>query len=239
MDAVKIGLVVADEQEFVPVRALADRCGAPQGELYGCETRRFVFTRENRALEVTAVLCGIGKVNAAASAAFLIAQGARYLISAGLSGGISGVSRGDIVAPTRLLEHDFDLTPLGYAPAEKPQPVYIYEPDADLAAVFERRFPFIRRGVMVSGDGFVCSDAHRALLRERFDAQSCDMETAAVASVCARAGAGFYALRRISDDAGGGAAQSYTQMNDKAEAALTDLVFEGLDAMLDDARFFV
>ena len=52
------------------------------------------------------------------------------------------------------------------------------------------------------------------------------METAAIASVCDMAGIPFAALRRISDDAGDSATESYTEMNSSGELYLPNIFLD-------------
>ncbi len=225
---IKIGVVIADEQEYRPVRELTERMDASVRELYGDELTVIPMQKNGKMIEIFFVLCGIGKVNAAAAAAFLVAQGISYMISSGLSGGLSGIGRNDVTIGSRYIEHDFDLTPLGFAPAEKPQEQYIYNADERLAEIFKEVCPHALTGVMVSGDCFVSGEEKKKMLTEAFAAMSCDMESAAVASVCFKAGVPFVAVRRISDDAGEDAVASYREMNDKAEPNLIEIVMEGI-----------
>ena len=60
---------------------------------------------------------------------------------------------------------------------------------------------------------------------------SCDMETAAIAYVCDFANVPFLALRRISDDAGADAVDSYREMNTAAEAVLSDYIIDFIKAL--------
>ena len=55
---------------------------------------------------------------------------------------------------------------------------------------------------------------------------SCDMETAAVAFVCEYASVPFACVRRISDDAGADAAESYREMNCSSQTELSDFILE-------------
>ena len=55
---------------------------------------------------------------------------------------------------------------------------------------------------------------------------SCDMETAAIAYVCEFSKVPFLALRRISDDAGADATDSYREMNSSGETLLSDYIIE-------------
>ena len=50
-------------------------------------------------------------------------------------------------------------------------------------------------------------------MRNMFGATTCDMETAAIASVCDMAGIPYLSVRRVSDDAGEDAYANYNDMN--------------------------
>ena len=69
---------------------------------------------------VVVVKCGIGKVNAGTCAQLLInVFGADRIINTGVAGSLdAAIDIGDIVVSTDAVQHDFDLTPLGYAPGE-------------------------------------------------------------------------------------------------------------------------
>lgn len=233
-ELLRVGIAVADDQEYAPILAQAKALGAVRADYYGRPGHRFSLRRGGRTIEVWSLLCGIGKVNAAVAATALAEGGCDCLLSIGLSGGISGVARGEYAAGDCFLEHDFDLTCLGRAPCEKPGQVYRYGADPDWLALLRRTIPALKVGTMVSGDCFVSDPVRRAFLAETFHALSCDMETAAVAYVAFLTGRPFAALRRISDDAGASAADSYRAMNDLAEADLLTLLLRVLDAAFAD-----
>lgn len=214
----KVGFVVAEPGECEPLCRLT---GAEAEERFG----RSVYRFERSGIACAAMVSGVGKSPAAAAAAYLIAEGAELLISIGYSGGISGVRRGETAVATAFVEHDFDLTPLGYAPAQRPEEPWIYPADKEATALLLAAFDGLPSGTMVTGDGFVCDDGKRKELAERFGAVACDMETAAVAGVAYRAGVGTVAIRCISDDAGDNADSLYraacvTYQESAAEMAL-------------------
>ena len=219
----KIGIIVADSDEF---KSLADT--VTKGE--HCEEfflkRRILKFKISENTEVFAMLCGIGKVNAAAAAAHLVDIGCEIILNYGLSGGISGVNRGDICVCNKFLEHDFDLTTIGYKPCEKPGQAYIYEADKRLLKLIREMLPDIKAGTAATGDRFVCDPVLRDFLKNEFNAMSCDMETAAIAYVCEYAGIPFAAVRKISDDAGADAADSYREMNSANETVLSDFILD-------------
>lgn len=227
----KIGVVVADGQEFKPFKEMAEKIGCAAYDCLGKDG--VIFDLDGKA-DVAAVLCGVGKVNAAAITAALLKDGCDIILNYGLSGGISRVRRGETVIANRFMEHDFDLTPLGYKPCEKPDQKYIYDADRRLVAAFERAIPEIKSGTAVCGDRFICSEDDRIFFKENFDAMSCDMETAAIASVCDMCDVPFASLRRISDDAGDEANDAYRDMNATGNAALSELFFKALCAVVSD-----
>lgn len=218
----KIGIIVADEDEFKP---LAERvCRGEFTEAFFLKRRILSFKAGSA--EVSAVLCGIGKVNAAAAAAHLVDTGCEIILNYGLSGGISGVARGDICVCNRFLEHDFDLTGIGYRPCEKPGQAYVYKADERLTELILSRIPGAAVGTAATGDCFVSDASLREFLKNEFGAACCDMETAAIAYVCEYAGVPFACVRRISDDAGADAAVSYREMNTSGDVSLSDFIID-------------
>lgn len=218
----KIGLVIADESEYVMVRDIADRLGAEKSGFYSREGHCFKLDDNT---EVHSVLCGVGMVNAAAAATFLAMSGCDAVLSFGLSGGVSGISKNEFMVGTEYIEHDFDLTSLGYEPCAKPLQDYIYSGDKTLIDTVTSLYPFVKSGVVVSGDSFICDDGKRNFLKERFNAMSCDMESAAIAYVCALAGIPFMTLRKISDDAGDDANDSYREVMDIDGEEVLNILF--------------
>lgn len=220
----KIGIIVADVDEFAP---LADRIMRGEYTETAYLKRRVLEFELCEGVTVLVVLCGIGKVNATAAAAHFADIGCDMILNYGLSGGISGVSRGDICLCTSFLEHDFDLTGIGYKPCEKPaQESFIYSADKKLCDIAEKILPSVKKGTAVTGDCFVSNEKLRTFLKEEFNAMSCDMETAAIAYVCEYSDLPFVAVRRISDDAGSDAAESYREMNTAYETSLSDFVLD-------------
>ena len=229
----KIGYVVADEDEYVPLRKAAETYLAERCDFYSREGHLFRFTKEDKTIIVHTVLCGVGMVNAAAAATYLAGQGVDIILCSGLSGGISGIRRGELTVGTEYIEHDFDLTPLGYEMCKKPGQKYVYEADKDLVKVLCDIYPELKPGVIVSGDCFVGDNNKKEFLKTRFNAMSCDMESAAAAYVADLAKLPFAAIRRISDDAGNDAADSYSEMNNLQEAVLVDILFEAVKRFFD------
>ena len=219
----KIGLIIADTEEYKPVEVFsAAMLGTPL-TIYGYNGHRIELPDGHT---LCTMLCGIGKVNAATAAAHLISGGAEVIINCGLSGGLSGIKPGEYTVGTRYVEHDFDLTPLGLNLGQKPNQKYIYPADGRLLSLASEVCPAAKQGVMVCGDCFVSDSKKAAWLIEEFDAMSCDMESAAIASVCHRAAVPFVAVRQISDSGDESAVQDYNTANSEDQTTLFDMVLQ-------------
>ena len=233
MNFEKIGIVVADGDEYKSLRAAVEQGEYESLEILRREAHKFEIKTEKGSIEVISILCGIGKVNAAAATVCLISMGCDLILNYGLSGGVSGICRGEITLPDRFLEHDFDLQVLGYKPCEKPsQPSYIYNASQELLSLAKEIIPTAKCGTAVTGDRFICDDAVRIELANTFNAMSCDMETAAIAYVCEYCDIPFLAIRRVSDDAGNDAKDAYRSMNTADETVLYSYVEELIKAII-------
>lgn len=223
----KIGVVVADDGEYYPfLESVSDvvKMETPFRDAFGFSCGK---------TEVVALLCGIGKVNAAAGTMYLIDSGCDCILNFGLSGGLWEVACGDFVAPESFLEHDFDLTPLGYKPCQKPGQDYIYHADKQLTDIFCKTGFVKQTGSAVCGDRFISDNKSRDYLINAFSATSCDMETAAIASVCHMSNIPFASIRRISDSADDNAVKSYSDMNENEGITLCEAFIKCLKGVAD------
>lgn len=226
----KIGIVVADYDEYAPFVEAIKKYNPKQYHYFGHKAISFCLGGS----DVICINCGIGKVNAATAATHLADVGCTYILNYGLSGGISRVCRGEVVLPDRFLEHDFDLTGIGYKPCEKPSQKYIYDADAKLLEKAKSVIGECIGGTAVCGDRFICNATDRNFLRDTFCATTCDMETAAIASVCELANIPYLSLRRVSDDAGEDAYSNYSEMNTGEGKTLCEIFFKILCALCDE-----
>jgi adenosylhomocysteine nucleosidase len=226
MKEIKVGIIVADIDEYKPFANTIEKGDFSPYSFLGRTGHQFTVNSKEAKINVISILCGIGKVNAAAAAMHLVDIGCDYILNYGLSGGISGISRGEITTPDRFIEHDFDLSGIGYKLCEKPLQKYIYEADKSLIEIAKNVVSNLKMGMAVSGDHFICDNAVRDTLKENFGAMSCDMETAAIAYICDFSNTPFLALRRISDDAGSDATNDYREMNEADETLLSDYIIE-------------
>ena len=161
---------------------------------------------------VVVVQCGIGKVAAAISAQVLCDRyGVTALINTGVAGGLHpALAVGDIVLGTTAVQHDFDVSALGYVrgymctggDGQKPT---LYTADTALAARFRAAAASrlgdrkVIEGPIATGDLFVdSSEVKQALIRD-FGAAAAEMEGGAIAQVATANGVPFLIIRAISD----------------------------------------
>ncbi len=229
----RVGLVIADEMEFKPFAEWSqDQSERRENQLLGYERISFALENQGRKIQLDAVLCGIGKVNAATAAAFLASEGVDIMLNIGLSGAISNVRRGDFVAGTQYVEADFDLTPLGYQLGEKPGQEFCYQADPRLLEAAQKACPGLKSGILGCGDLFLNNADKKDLYYKTFDLTAFDMETGAIGSVCYRAGIPYLSIRKISDDAAEQSVDEYTEMNNLAESSLVDVLQSLLNQLM-------
>jgi adenosylhomocysteine nucleosidase len=177
--------------------------------------------------EVVAVLSGIGKVAGATTAAILHERFApQYVLFTGVAGGLAlGWEGGVVVVGTLCLQHDFRAAPrfprwevpgtgvsrfaadavLVQVLTEAARDAVTWLPklvSAETLRALGLHRPTVHQGLIISGDRFITSAAESQALREALpDALAVDMESAAVAQVCADYGTPFAAVRTASDRA--------------------------------------
>ncbi|WP_288404159.1 5'-methylthioadenosine/S-adenosylhomocysteine nucleosidase, partial [uncultured Deinococcus sp.] len=137
------------------------------GELQGREDLSFPGATLHRGvLDGVPVLLtrgGIGKVNAAMTTAWLLSQGASRVIFTGVAGGVHPELRvGDIVVSTDLVQHDVDVTALGYDRGTVPGEPPAWVADETLRALAREAAAEVEgvrvtEGRVASGDQFVAS----------------------------------------------------------------------------------
>ncbi len=212
-----IGVLIADEYEYAPFCAFADKHGAVHSEENGFKLVEFELFGN----KMIAVETGIGKVNATIAAMKLVEEKKiDELYNIGFSGAIRGLRRGKTIAASEYQECDFDLTALGRAPGEKPGQNFIYHADEAMLKAAEAIGLYVCK--VGTGDFFLTSQAKKDEYYDLFGVCAFDMESAAIGSVCERYAVPFMSIRKISDDAEGSAAEDYKAMNESLEMGLTD-----------------
>ena len=142
--------------------------------------------------EVIAVVCGIGKVNAAVCTQILVSEfNVDKVINVGVAGGIGkDIYPGDVVIATNLVEHDMDTTAFGDPHGQVPRmDTFDFKCDSSLIESANSACKKVGgfntfTGRIVSGDVFVADVEKIKWLEKEFNALSCEMEGASIAHVC-------------------------------------------------------
>lgn len=180
---------------------------------------------------VVVVCSGVGKVNAAICTQVLIDLfGADYIIDIGVAGAIDAdLNIGDVVIGKDFVQHDMDVSGLGYDHGVIPgMDVSFFPSDEDLIALAQGSatkldIPHVLARI-ASGDKFVSDLDTKAKIRSRFGAACVEMEGAAIAQACHLNLIPFVAIRSISDKADDNASDSFKQSLDEAIVNATTLV---------------
>lgn len=146
-------------------------------------------------------VCGVGKVNTALAAQYLIDHfGVTELWNAGVTGCFRDYPAGTLLCAKACVQHDMDT--FGDPPGLIPGLDLIHLPCVgaeEHAAVLTAAGYDCRVGVVASGDWFGRDFPRAERIRDRFSADVCDMEAAAAAHVCIRNHIPFHCLKVVSD----------------------------------------
>ena len=183
--------------------------------------------------EVVVVKCGVGKVNAAICTQILVSVfGVSALVNTGVAGSLNNdINICDIVVSTSALEHDMDVTALGYvwrynlmkvAIITASTAVYKGEQEDASGKVIRKMVEEagldvkIFEGKVVSGDRFIGTHEAKVYLRDTFNGDCAEMEGASIAHTAYLNKTPYVVIRAISDKADGGAQMDYPTFEAKA-----------------------
>jgi adenosylhomocysteine nucleosidase len=186
-----IGIVGAMQVEIDLIKArLSD---VVEHDLIG----RVFFQGRYQGVDVVLVQSGIGKANAAATTAILLTKfQPTHVINTGVAGGILR-SPGELVIADSVTYYDIYAEAFGYEPGQVPGEPRLFYADVALTHQLEALAPHSFTGLIASGDRFVTSLQTVSWMEE--PVQAVDMESAAIAQVCAHGEVPFAIVRAISD----------------------------------------
>lgn len=197
-----IGCVIAMDKEAEALLSQMEVEGI--SSVYG----KPVYTGKAFGKEIVLVVCGVGKVNAAAGAGAAISKGADLIFNFGVAGGLhAGTEVAELYTIDKAVQYDFDCTQLngskvGTLDGETENFLPLFVPE---------KLDFEKRS-LGTGDRFNDSPADHALLIEL----GCDireMEAGAIAQVCKYAGVPFACVKSISDVYGSGSTTDQFRQN--------------------------
>ena len=178
-------------------------------------------------IPVVVVQCGMGKVNAGICAQLLIDRfGVDRVINTGVAGSLdAAIDIGDIVVSKDVVQHDFDLGPLGYARGEMPAVgTTFFQADEGMrkSVVNAVRKLDLQikafEGRICTGDQFIASKEQKEFITSTFGGLCCEMEGGSIAQVCYLNKTPFVIIRAISDKADDSEQVSYKVFMEAAAA---------------------
>jgi adenosylhomocysteine nucleosidase len=182
---------------------------------------------------------GVGKVNAAVCTQVLIDRySADVVLFTGVAGAVDPkLNIGDIVISTSSVQHDVDVTALGFPRGTIPyQEVSEYPADERLIALAEAAGKKVYpgrcyTGKVLSGDQFIADRAVVKGLYEQLGGACTEMEGASVAQVCFMNQVPHVIIRSMSDKADGSAHVNFAEFTVEAanrSFAIVDEMVKGL-----------
>lgn len=177
--------------------------------------------------DVVLVKCGIGKVNAGICAQILISEfHVDRVINTGVAGSLDNrIDIGDIVVATEAVQHDYDVSPIGFRKGEIPftgvlafpaDETMRIEAKAAFAELKEEHPAKIFEGRVCSGDQFISSREQKEKIIKEFGGLCCEMEGGAIAQICFLNKTPFVVIRAISDKADESGDVSFEQFEKEA-----------------------
>ena len=160
---------------------------------------------------IVLIKSGVGKVAASSATQFIIDNYEPvYIINVGIAGSLSPVIKaGDIIIADKLVQHDFDVTafgnPKGYIDnGIEPNKPTIFNSDKKLVEKFKKELDSyqnknIKLCTIATGDIFVNKEKEKQLIRDEFNADVIDMESAAIAQTAEKNNIPLIVIKTISD----------------------------------------
>lgn len=233
----KIAIIGAMDCEVDKIKEkLENRQTLEQGKLK-------IYTGKIADNEIILAKSGVGKVCAAINTQYIIdCFQPDYIINTGVAGGIAPeLEVGDIVLATRLVQHDFDATALGYVQGymctgEDNQKPTVFYTDEKLIQAFELALKQlhttikIHKGVIATGDMFIGTPEKKVQLRTLFNAVAAEMEGAAIVQTANVNGIPCLVMRAISDLADCTASKPFAEV----EKAMAELAASTIGTLLNN-----
>jgi len=179
----------------------------------------------------------IGKVFSALTAATMIEKfGVQKMLFSGVAGAISAELKiGDLIAATKLCQHDLDITAFGHVHGFVPEGKVFVEANPrllEIASDVARKLGVkLKQGVIATGDQFVASLERKSWIGETFNADALEMEGASVAVVCDALNVPFFILRAISDAADMDAGFDFDTFLQSSAMKSAEFIFAMLDEL--------
>ncbi|GAM77026.1 5'-methylthioadenosine nucleosidase [Vibrio ishigakensis] len=166
----KVGIIGAMEQEVsILKQSISNLVEQQKG---GCT----FFTGQIKGVEVVLLQSGIGKVAASVGTTILISDfQPDVVINTGSAGGFdSSLNLGDVIISTEVRHHDADVTAFGYEIGQMAGQPAAFTADKELIELAEKALTgqHAVRGLICTGDTFVCTPEAQTRIRRNFQVLS-------------------------------------------------------------------
>ncbi|MCY9805615.1 5'-methylthioadenosine/S-adenosylhomocysteine nucleosidase [Vibrio scophthalmi] len=229
----KIGIIGAMEQEVAILKDSINNC--QEVKKAGCT----FFAGQMNGVDVVLLQSGIGKVAAAIGTTILLDEyQPDVVINTGSAGGFdSSLNLGDVVISTEVRHHDADVTAFGYEMGQMAQQPAAFIADEKLMDVAEQALAQMEnkhavRGLICTGDAFVCTAERQAFIRQYFPSViAVEMEASAIAQTCHQFKVPFVVVRAISDVADKEATMSFDEFLPLAAQSSSEMVIKMVELL--------
>lgn len=229
----KLGIIGAMEQEVTLLKQAIT--GMKQTAKAGCT----FFSGQLNGVDVVLLQSGIGKVAAAVGTTILLDQHQPdFVINTGSAGGFDPtLNLGDVVISTEVRHHDADVTAFGYEMGQMAGQPASFAADPRLMDIAEKALSQMDgqhavRGLVCTGDAFICSSERQAFIRQHFPSVvAVEMEASAIAQVCHQFKVPFVVVRAISDVADKESPMSFDEFLPLAAKSSSEMVFKMINLL--------
>ncbi len=224
----KIGIIGAMQQE-VAILKEAMTNGTEETRA-GC----IFYTGQINGVDAVLLQSGIGKVAASIGTTLLLEiYQPDVVINTGSAGGFdSSLNLGDVVISTEVRHHDADVTAFGYEMGQMAGQPAGFLADEQLMTIAEQALEQMDnkhavRGLICTGDAFVCTEERQALIRKHFPSViAVEMEASAIAQTCHQFQVPFVVVRAISDVADKESPMSFDEFLPLAAKSSSEMVLK-------------
>ena len=227
----KLAIMGAMQEEIAP---LLDLIGEYEEISYADNT---YYTCKYASHDIVIAYSKIGKVFSALTASVMVQKfGAEILLFSGVAGAISRELKvGDLIAATKLAQHDLDITAFGHPFGYVPEGAVYIEANRKLLATAQEVASSLgvtlREGIIATGDQFVADEERKDWIGTTFNADALEMEGASVAVVCDAFDIPFFILRAISDAADMDASFSFDAFLESSAKESAKFMIKMVDAL--------
>ncbi|KOE81837.1 5'-methylthioadenosine nucleosidase [Vibrio alginolyticus] len=229
----KIGIIGAMEQEVAILKNAINN--VQQVSKAGCT----YFIGQIHGVDVVLLQSGIGKVAAAIGTTILLEEyQPDVVINTGSAGGFdASLTMGDVVISSEVRHHDADVTAFGYEMGQMAGQPAAFKADETLMNIAEKALTQMEdkhavRGLICTGDAFVCTTERQAFIRQHFPSViAVEMEASAVAQTCHQFNVPFVVVRAISDVADKASPMSFDEFLPLAAQSSSEMVIKMVELL--------